>query len=75
MAYIKLEALNEAQKIETVGRKSALATINDKLQKELDKRNLSEVPTDKLIQLIVLLNRQMDDQNIKLNSITFQTGL
>ena len=42
---------------------SAMLKIYKKVIEEIEKRNLEDIPTDKLIQLSVLLNHKINDQN------------
>jgi len=75
MAYTVIETLTDEQKTETRNRKKAICKIYDLLNKELDNRDLSDIPTDKLIHLISMLSKQMDNQSVLLNERKYQTGL
>ncbi|HEY5371018.1 MAG TPA: hypothetical protein VIJ75_18690 [Hanamia sp.] len=44
-------------------RLSAMLKIYKKVIEEIEKRDLEDIPTDKLIQLSVLLNHKINDQN------------
>src|SRR5665213_4334360 len=44
-------------------RLSAMLKIYKKVIEEIEKRNLEDIPTDKLIQLSVLLNQKINEQN------------
>lgn len=75
MAYSIIETLTDEQKTETGNRKKAICKIYDRLNKELGGRDLSDIPTDKLIHLISMLSKQMDNQSVLLNERKYQTGL
>ncbi len=75
MGFTQIHTLNDEQKAETSQRKETLIQIYSRLNDELEKRDLSEVPTEKLIQLIVQLNRQADNQNVLINEKKFEKGL
>ena len=75
MSFTQIHTLNDEQKAETSQRKKTLIQIYIRLNDELEKRDLSEVPTEKLIQLIVQLNRQADNQNVLINEKKFEKGL
>lgn len=75
MSFTQIHTLNDEQKAETSQRKETLIQIYSRLNDELEKRDLSEVPTEKLIQLIVQLNRQADNQNVLINEKKFEKGL
>lgn len=61
-------------------RLTAMIKTYKKVIEEIDKRDLSDVSTDKLIQLSVLLNQKINDQNISVEIgdsegfIKFETG-
>jgi len=75
MAYTVIETLTDEQKTETRNRKKAISTIYERLNKELQNRDLSDIPTDKLIRLICELSKQMDNQNVLINEKKYQTNL
>jgi len=61
--------LNDEVRNLEMGAKNRIATIL-KLYKrvlaEIEQRDLADVPTDKLIQLSVLLNQKINEQNVKI---------
>lgn len=71
MSYLISKKLTEQQRAETTQRKTVLNSINDKLIKEFESRDLKDIPTDKLVQLIVVLNKQVDSQNVLVNEGNF----
>lgn len=50
---IQLDALYEAEKITTEARIKNLSTLLRKIKKEIDSRDFSDVPTDKLVDLYI----------------------
>lgn len=50
---IQLDALYEAEKITTEARIKNLSTLLKKIQKEVESRDFSDVPTDKLVDLYI----------------------
>lgn len=50
---IQLDALYEAEKITTEARIKNLSTLLKKIKKEIDSRDFSDVPTDKLVDLYI----------------------
>lgn len=50
---MQLEALYEEQKISTEERIRALSSVMGKIRKELESRNLVDVPTEKLVELFL----------------------
>ena len=73
MGMIERKILNNEQQTETIERKTVINSINERLCKELEKRDLSKISTDKLIQLIVTLNRQADNQNLLINEVKYHS--
>ena len=49
--------------MEKQNRISAMLKIHKKVIEEIEKRDLEDIPTDKLIQLSVLLNHKINEQN------------
>lgn len=50
---VQLDALYEAEKITTEARIKNLSTLLKKIKKEVDSRDFSDVPTDKLVDLYI----------------------
>ena len=50
---VQLDALYEAEKITTEARIKNLSTLLRKIKKEIDSRDFSDVPTDKLVDLYI----------------------
>lgn len=50
---IRMEALFESERINTKGRIEQLSALHSKIREEIEKRDLSDVPTDKLINLFL----------------------
>ena len=57
---VQLDALYEAEKITTEARIKNLSTLLKKIQQEIDSRDLSDVPTDKLIDLYIKTSSTLD---------------
>lgn len=59
---MEMEALFDAQKINLRGRVEQLSTLQARLRDELAKRDLSKLPTDKLIALFIKTNQALRDE-------------
>lgn len=57
---IQLDALYEAEKVTAEARIKNLSTLLKKIQQEIDSRDLSDVPTDKLIDLYIKTSSTLD---------------
>ena len=57
---IQLDALYEAEKVTAEARIKNLSTLLKKIQQEIDNRDLSDVPTDKLIDLYIKTSSTLD---------------
>ena len=60
----ELEALYEAYKITKEGRLRSLGETINKLREEIARRDLSEVPTEKLLDLLLKYSSQVKDEVI-----------
>ena len=59
---MEMEALFDAEKINLRGRVEQLSTLQARLRDELAKRDLSKIPTDKLIALFIKTNQALKDE-------------
>lgn len=59
---IELEALYEEYRLTREGRLQRLGSLLERLQKEVEERDLSDVPTDKLIALLLKAAEQAEKQ-------------
>lgn len=57
---IQLDALYEAEKVTAEARIKNLSSLLKKIQQEIDSRDLSDVPTDKLIDLYIKTSSTLD---------------
>ena len=73
MSYTIIEKITEEQRKETLKRKDTISSISSRLETELQSRDLKDIPTEKLVQLIVLLNKQVDIQNVLINEKKYQS--
>ena len=61
---LELEALYEAYYLQRESRLQTLGTIIKKIKDEVKKRDLSDVPTDKLLELLLKYNSQVKEEVI-----------
>ena len=59
---MEMEALFDAEKINLRGRVEQLSSLQARLRDELAKRDLSKIPTDKLIALFIKTNQALKDE-------------
>ncbi len=59
---MEMEALFDAEKINLRGRVEQLSSLQARLREELAKRDLSKIPTDKLIALFIKTNQALKDE-------------
>ena len=59
---MEMEALFDAEKINLRGRVEQLSSLQARLRDELAKRDLSKLPTDKLIALFIKTNQALKDE-------------
>ena len=59
---MEMEALFDAEKINLRGRVEQLSTLQARLRDELAKRDLSKVPTEKLIALFIKTNQALKEE-------------
>lgn len=59
---MEMEALFDAEKINLRGRVEQLSSLQARLREELAKRDLSKLPTDKLIALFIKTNQALKDE-------------
>jgi hypothetical protein len=59
---VEMEAVFEAEQVNLRGRVEQLATLQAKLRKEIESRDLSDVPTDKLITLLIKTNQALREE-------------
>lgn len=50
---IKMEAIFEAERVNAKGRIEQLAALHTRLREEIERRNLADLPTEKLISLFI----------------------
>lgn len=62
---LQLEALYEETKINLKGRIEQLSALQHKLREEIESRDLSDVPTDKLITLYLNVTKNIKDEVIQ----------
>lgn len=53
---VRMEAMLSSQQVDNRGRVEQLSNIRARLRAELDRRDLSDLPTDKLISLLIKIN-------------------
>lgn len=61
---MELESLYEAHALTKEARLTAIASLKDKLQAEIDRRDLTDVPTEKLISLYLNTQETLRDEAI-----------
>ena len=64
---LELETLYESHHINKEARIEALSTLKDKLRKEIDRRDLADISTDKLITLYLNTTAAIKDEAIEPN--------
>lgn len=64
---LELETLYESHHINKEARIEALSTLKDKLREEIDRRDLADIPTDKLITLYLNTTAAIKDEAIEPN--------
>lgn len=64
---LELETLYESHHINKEARIEALSTLKDKLRQEIDRRDLADIPTDKLITLYLNTTAAIKDEAIEPN--------
>ena len=64
---LELETLYESHHINKEARIEALSTLKDKLREEIDRRDLADIPTDKLITLYLNTTADIKDEAIEPN--------
>jgi transposase len=64
---VELEALYEKHNLTKEGRLQRLGSLLKRLQTEVEKRDLSEVPTEKLIALLLKTAEQAEKETLKLS--------
>jgi hypothetical protein len=62
---LELEALYESYYLLKENRIQSLGQILIKIKKEVERRNLSEIPTDKLLDLFLKYNNQVKDEIVE----------
>lgn len=62
---VQLDALYEEQAITAEARIRRLSSLLEKIQTELDSRTLQDVPTDKLVDLLIKTESQLEGAKIK----------
>ena len=62
---LELEALYESYYLLKENRLQTLGVMLTKIKKELEKRNLSDVPTDKLLDLLLKYESQLKDEIVE----------
>jgi transcriptional regulator with XRE-family HTH domain len=70
----ELEALYEAYKITKEGRLRSLGETLNRLRDEIARRDLSEVPTEKLLDLLIKYSTQVKDEVIEPDYSTHKPG-
>ena len=62
---IQLERLYETEKVTTTERIKTLSALAAKLKKEIDERSLSDVPTEKLVDLYLKTLSSLDEAKVE----------
>lgn len=59
---IQMEALFEAKRVNTKGRIEQLSALQEKLLQEIERRDLTDLPTEKLISLYLNTTKNIKDE-------------
>mgnify|MGYP004447540259 CR=1 FL=1 len=58
----KMETLITTQRVDNRGRVEQLSSIQQRLREELERRDLSDIPTEKLVALLIRLSTALKDE-------------
>lgn len=64
---LELEQLYEAQRITSMERITAIASLMHRVREEIDRRDLSTIPTEKLIELYLKQNSTLKEEIVEPN--------
>ena len=59
---VEMEALFDAERVNLRGRVEQLSALQARLREEIEQRDLSQVPTDKLINLFIKTNQALKEE-------------
>lgn len=59
---VEMEAVFEAEQVNLRGRVEQLAALQARLREEIEQRDLSQIPTDKLITLFIKTNQALKEE-------------
>ena len=62
---VRLDELYEAEALSVEARVKRLSTLLGKLQTELDSRSLSDVPTEKLVDLLLRTQKELEEAKVE----------
>jgi len=62
---VRLDELYEAEALSVEARVKRLSTLLGKLQAELDSRSLSDVPTEKLVDLLLRTQKELEEAKVE----------